>query len=396
VVISSPTPGQTTVKAATDVTVSGIVLHRETGDANPGDSPNAQKNWVDANIQITPANANNPVGATHTLTGHVNVNTGSGFVNAPDGTQISFAIASGPGTLGTPNPCTTSGGTGSCTITLTSNTAGTTVVNASTTVTVNGIALTRTTNGTAGNSGSANKNWADDTVTTRVLDASNNDVTNTTVGAGTVVHDEATVTRTAGTPAAVPNPTGTVTFTLFNGGSCNGTTAATSSGTLNASGVATSASFTTPAAGGSFSYLAHYGGDANYPAHDGPCEPFSVQTFAPQLSPGYWKNHGSATQALLPITLGNHVVSTYAEAKAIFDAMKCSTPINCMAAHLLAAKLDVANGSNPATITAVFAQADALLIAVNYQGVNNFTTPTAAQNALANQLAGILDSYTNA
>src|SRR5262249_19781476 len=162
-------------------------------------------------------------------------------------------------------------------------TTGTTVVNASTTVTVNGVSLTRTTNGTAGNSGPANKNWADDTVTTPGLDASNNHVTNTTVRARTGVHHEATVTPAAGTPAAVPDPTGTVTCPLSNNGTCNGTTVGTSSGTLNASGVAVSADFTTPAGGGTFSYLAHYNGDANYPAKDGPCEPFTVQTFAPQL-----------------------------------------------------------------------------------------------------------------
>jgi hypothetical protein len=397
VVISSPTPGTTVIHAATDVTVSGTVLHRETDGVAPN-SGNANKNWVDANIQITPATANNPVGATHTVTGHVNVNTGSGFVNAPDGTQISFAIASGPGTLGTPNPCTTTGGTGSCTITLTSNTTGTTVVNASTTVTVSGVSLTRTTNGSAGNSGPANKNWEDDVVTTTVRDAANNDITNNQqVTPGTVVHDTATVAEAPGTPAGVPAPTGTVTFTLFANGTCTAPPQSTDANEpLNASGVATSVTFTTPAAAGSFSYLAHYNGDPNYPAHDGPCEPFTTsKPFAPQLSPGYWKNHGAATQALLPLSLGNHVVSTYAEAKAIFEAMKCSTPINCLAAHLLAAKLDVASGSNP-NITPVINQADALLIAVNYAGVNNFTTPTAAQNALANQLAGILDSYTNA
>ena len=36
-----------------------------------------------------------------------------GFVNAPDGTQISFTIDSGPGAFTTANPCTTAGGTGS-------------------------------------------------------------------------------------------------------------------------------------------------------------------------------------------------------------------------------------------------------------------------------------------
>jgi hypothetical protein len=80
---------------------------------------------------------------------------------------------------------------------------------------------------------------------------------------------------------------------------------------------------------------------------------------------------------------------------AIFAAMKCSSPIDCLAAHLLAAKLDVANGSNP-NITPVINQADALLIAVNYAGPGNFTAPTAAQRALALQLEGILDAYTNA
>src|SRR5262249_48016832 len=171
--ITSATPGVTGVKAATDVTVSGVTLHRETGDANPGDSPNANKNWVDANIQITPANATNPVNTNHTLTGHVNVNPGTGFVNAPDGTAITFTFASGspPANFVGPSTCNTSGGTGSCTVVITSATAGTAVVNASTTVTVNGVSLTRTTNGTAGNSGPATKLFADSVVTTRVLDA---------------------------------------------------------------------------------------------------------------------------------------------------------------------------------------------------------------------------------
>jgi hypothetical protein len=110
-----------------------------------------------------------------------------------------------------------------------------------------------------------------------VRDAANNDITNTTVAGGTVVHDEATVARAAGTPAAVPDPTGTVDFTLFDNGTCNGNVVATDPGKALVAGTATSATFTTPA-NGSFSYRAHYNGDANYPAHDGPCEPFTVAT----------------------------------------------------------------------------------------------------------------------
>jgi len=114
-------------------------------------------------------------------------------------------------------------------------------------------------------------------VVTHVKDAGGTDVTGTTVTAGTVVHDEATVTRGPNTPAEVPDPTGTVTFTLFQGGSCNGSLVATDpNAPINAAGLATSVSFTTPTAGGTFSYLANYSGDANYPQHEADCESFTV------------------------------------------------------------------------------------------------------------------------
>jgi hypothetical protein len=247
--------------------------------------------------------------------------------------------------------------------------------------------------------------WGDVTVTTHVRDASNADVTgSTTIVAGTVVHDEATVTRTAATPAGVPNPTGSVTFTLFNGTTCNGTVVATDANKpLNASGLATSATFTTPAGGGPFSYLAHYNGDANYPAGNAGCEPFTVavQSFGPALTPGFWKNHQAATTALLPVSLGSYVVDTFAKASAVFDAMKCSAPINCLAGHLLAAKLDLKGGSNPSILPTI-AKADAFLsggvadgvTGVNYTGVGNYTL-TGAQKAEALALESAIDAYTN-
>src|SRR4029079_19117787 len=103
-------------------------------------------------------------------------------------------------------------------------TAGTTVVSATSNIPVNGQTITRTTgtaaNTASGGSGNASKNWADSTIVTNVRNAANADVTNTTVPAGTVVHDEATVGKTVGTPAAVAAPTGTVTFTLYASGTC--------------------------------------------------------------------------------------------------------------------------------------------------------------------------------
>jgi len=114
---------------------------------------------VDANIQITPPAATNPLNTNHVLTGHVSVNDGSGTVNAPNGTTINFGIVSGPGSI--VSSCTTTGGTGSCTVVLASSTPGTTTIRALTAVTVGGLVLNRATgDGKAGDSANATKLWA--------------------------------------------------------------------------------------------------------------------------------------------------------------------------------------------------------------------------------------------
>ena len=175
VTLNSALPGVTTVRASTDVVVGGLTLHRETGDGKAGDSANAVKTWVDANIQISPLTATNKLGDPHVFTGHVNINTGTGgYVNAPAGTTINFSIVSGPGSL-TPTSCTTVGTTGSCTVTLNNpSTPGITTVNASTTVVVGGQTLTRSTgDGKAGDSANATKTWVDANIQISPLTATN-------------------------------------------------------------------------------------------------------------------------------------------------------------------------------------------------------------------------------
>jgi hypothetical protein len=112
-----------------------------------------------------------------------------------------------------------------------------------------------------------------------------------------------------------------------------------------------------------------------------------------RFTPGYWKNHHAATTALLPQMLGGYTVSTFAQATAIFDAMKCSNAINCLAGHLLAAQLDVANGSS-ICITGVIFQANAFLKSVGYAGPGSYTI-SASQRAQAISFAQALDNYTN-
>jgi hypothetical protein len=403
--------------------VGGVSLTRTTGDAHVGDGPNAHKTFVDANIQITPATATNEVGANHTLHCHINVNDGTGFANAPDGTTCTVTVISGAATPATQN-CSTgvpTAGSGTCDVVITSSTPGTNTIQASTTVDVGGVSLTRTTGDAhVGDGPNATKLFGDVTVTTKVLDDQNNDITGTTVNAGTVVHDQATVTRTAGTPAGVPNPTGSVTFKLYSGTGCSGTVLATDPNEpLGAGGVATSATFTTPTTAGSFSYLAHYNGDANYPAKDAGCEPFqTTHSNVGALTIGFWKTHapasckqgnGNQSDNLTPnlglptgITLGTYHLTDPCKAVQLLSknnidgVAEPGDPIFNMVAQLVGVYLNLNNGSGTcAALNTALASAQSLLTAINFNGVTYTMPLTAAQISTANSLNTTFDAYNN-
>jgi hypothetical protein len=285
VTLTSATPGTTVIDATTTVTVGGVSLTRSTGDGLTGDSADAQKTWVDANIQITPATDTDPISDTHTLTVHVNVNPGTGFVNAPAGTSITVTKVSGPGTIAG-SPCLTVAATGSCTVTLTSATVGTTVIQASTTVSVGGVSLTRTTgDGLAGDSANAQKIWVNSSVTTQVHNPSHTDVTNGAVAVGTIVHDSATVDVGAG--LTVPAGS-TFTFHRYSNLACTGASVDQTGVAVTAgaqTGTAESSGFTTTV--GQFGYIAEFvsGNTALAANATGVCEPFSAVDANIQITP---------------------------------------------------------------------------------------------------------------
>lgn len=93
---------------------------------------------------------------------------------------------------------------------------------------------------------------------------------NNTETTGSEAQDTATVT---GIPAFAPS--GTVTYTLYEGSSCSGTQISTETVKLSGGSVPDS-SATAPLAAGSYSYIDHYSGDTNYTGSDGSCEVFSV------------------------------------------------------------------------------------------------------------------------
>jgi hypothetical protein len=66
--INSTTAGSVDIHATTTFSVGGVSLTRATGDTNTGDSANANKVYVDGNIQISPLTANNLINQPHTFT----------------------------------------------------------------------------------------------------------------------------------------------------------------------------------------------------------------------------------------------------------------------------------------------------------------------------------------
>jgi len=133
------------------------------------------------------------------------------------------------------------------------------------------------------------------------------------------------------------------------------------------------------------------------------------------FTPGYWKNHLSEASRFLPIRLGNFSVSTTTLVTRVFNAMNCSSnkpadAIGCLAGHLLAAKLNVANGGGNACINTVISKADTFLTkpptttvtfgsnsapSINYTGPTGTYNLTTAQRNLAVSLKDALDKYNN-
>ncbi|NOZ71055.1 MAG: hypothetical protein GXP38_03950 [Chloroflexi bacterium] len=144
VILESSTTGTTHVSASWSGNIS--TSH---GSASASASDTAEKQWVDASISITPQQATNAVGDPHTFTITVMADDGSG-PSPVAGVKPSVDISPTPDNK-TDN-CATIGtdSNGQCTVIINNTTAASFTANASVTVTVGGISVTRN---TAGNSG---------------------------------------------------------------------------------------------------------------------------------------------------------------------------------------------------------------------------------------------------
>ncbi|MFL5790984.1 MAG: hypothetical protein ACJ76A_05715 [Actinomycetota bacterium] len=157
------------------------------------------------------------------------------------------------------------------------------------------------------------------------------------------------------------------------------------------------------------------------------CTGTNTRTFAAPLTPGYWKNHlaksgttgsytdptncskvpsgtscsssGPFAKQYLPQTLGSYSVGDIVTAAKIFVGMNCSSTkdqdaVGCLAGHLLATKLNLANGADGTCVSTYVGQADAFLTAIGYTPTGKYALSGTQRNAVI-ALKSALDKFNN-
>jgi hypothetical protein len=127
--------------------------------------------------------------------------------------------------------------------------------------------------------------------------------------------------------------------------------------------------------------------ESEHVEHDAPTPPHG---------PGYWRNHPHETSAHLPQYLGAFDVDDVETVAAIYQAMNCGRArdggTGCLAAHLLTAKLNVANDSDRC-IEGALAAADGFLTSIAYDGPGGRYTLRPAERRTAIAIKDTLDAY---
>ena len=173
--IVSGSTGIFTIIASAVVSVLGEQILVSTDDSDRNSGP-ATKTFVDARISINPLEAYNRVGDPHTFTVTVEADDGSGSFMPVLGETVTPTLT-GVGGVGsiTGGSCQASGtdGSGRCTVIIESAVTGQSILNASVTLMVGGVELTRQTGSGALNSADAVKTWVDAKISIDPVDATN-------------------------------------------------------------------------------------------------------------------------------------------------------------------------------------------------------------------------------
>lgn len=151
VIVNSSSAGVFTIIARSTITVNGVQFKLQTNGQGENSSA-AEKTYVDGSIELTPQEATNNINDAHTITAHITKNDGSGITNA-ESVTVTFTVTSGNATfVSGDNDCITNV-SGECTVQIIDSAPGTNTIDATTTFSVGGVSLTRTTNGNSGPDG---------------------------------------------------------------------------------------------------------------------------------------------------------------------------------------------------------------------------------------------------
>ena len=159
--INANTAGSYILNATGEVTIGSETIHLTTVGGTGINGP-ATKHYVDASISITPNQATNVIFHAHTFSIMLtaipdDAGAPSAFVITPSLSPTTHLIANA-NTCATP---TVNGNVATCTYTINSDTTGTYTLNATGSVTMGGVTVTRSTSGNSGpgGSGPATKNY---------------------------------------------------------------------------------------------------------------------------------------------------------------------------------------------------------------------------------------------
>ena len=168
VTINSTTSGSFTANVSANVTMGGVTVTRSTsGNSGPGGSGPATKSYVDASIGISPSSVNE-VGHSHIFT--ITVTANPGTLSPVVFNSITPGVSPTPGTFtSTCASPTVNGNVATCTVTINNSTAGTFTVNAAAQLTMGGVTVNRSTDGSSGphgpgGTGSSTKAFVDASV----------------------------------------------------------------------------------------------------------------------------------------------------------------------------------------------------------------------------------------
>lgn len=140
-----------------------------------------------------------------------------------------------------------------------------------------------------------------------------------------------------------------------------------------------------------FCVSANAPGDTYYPASDYSANQFNYTQGGQDCTytQGFWKNHEEAWP-VSSLTLGN-VLYTKAQLLAIFGQPVQGNGLISLAHQLIATKLNIANGSNPATVAATIASADAFIANRVIPPVGGDSVPPGQTSSMTQ----VLDDYNN-